>query len=69
MDLNVKVDSDCGKNLYIRSGIPNLVGTVASFAFLAHLVQEISLLMVFSMASAAILGRHFELKSQDRPKI
>ena len=50
-------------------GLPNFVGKVASFAFLAHLVQEISLLMVFNMASAAILGRHFELKSQDRPKI
>ena len=69
LDLNVKMISEHGKILSIGSGIPNLVGKVASFAFLAHLVQEISLLMVFNMASAAILGRYFELESQDRPKI
>ena len=69
LDLNVKMVSEHGKNLSIGSGIPNLVGKVASFAFLSHLVQEISLLMVFNMASAAILGRHFEPESQERPKI
>ena len=69
LDLNVKMVSEHGKNLSIGSGIPNLVEKVASFAFLSHLVQEISLLMVFNMASVAILGRHFEHESQDRPKI
>ena len=71
LDLNVKMVLEHGKNLSIGSGIPNLVGKVASFAFLSHLVQEISLLglMVFNMASAAILGRHFDFESQDRPKI
>ena len=61
--------SERSKNISIRYGLPNFVGKVASFAFLAHLVQEISLLMVFNMASAAILGRHFELESQDGPNI
>ena len=50
LDLNVKIVSECSKNLFIRYGLPNLVGKVASFASLAHLVQEISLLMVFNMA-------------------
>ena len=50
LDLNVKMDSERSKNLSSRYGLPNLVGTVYSFAFLAHLVQEISLLMVFNMA-------------------
>ena len=67
--LNVKIVSEHSKILSIGSGIPNLVGKVALFAFLSHLVQEMSLLMAFTMASAAILGRHFELESQDRPKI
>ena len=69
LDLNVKMVSEHSKNLSIGSGIPNLVGKVALFAFLSHLVQEMSLLMVINMASAAISGRHFELESQDRPKI
>ena len=60
LDLNVKMVSQHGKNLFIESGIPNLVGKVASFAFLSHLVQEISLLIVFNMALAAILSRHFK---------
>ena len=47
---NVKIVSECSKNLSIRYGLPNLVERVASFASLAHLVQEISLLMVFNMA-------------------
>ena len=47
----------------------DFVGKVASFAFWHILVQEVSLLMVFNMASAAILGHHFELESQDRPII
>ena len=50
LDLNVKMVSERSKNLSIRYGLPNLVGKVDSFAFLAHLVQEISLLMVFNMA-------------------
>ena len=61
--------SERSKIISIRYGLPNFEGKVVSFAFLAHLVQEISLLMVFNMASAAILGSHFELESQDRPKI
>ena len=43
LDLNVKVVSECSKNLSIRSGLPNLVGKNDKFAFLAHLVQEITL--------------------------
>ena len=54
--------SERSKNISTRSGLPNFVGKVTSFAFLAHLVQEISLLMVFNMASAANLGRYFELR-------
>ena len=51
LDLNVKIVSECSKNLSIRSGLPKLVGKVASFApLLAPVVQEISLLMVFNMA-------------------
>ena len=50
LDLNVKMVSESSKNLSIRYGLPNLVGKVDSFAFLAHMVQEISLLMVFNMA-------------------
>ena len=50
LDLNVKMVSESSKNLSIRYGLPNLVGKVDSFAFLAHLVQEISLLMLFNMA-------------------
>ena len=69
LDFYVKVVSESSKNLSIRSGMPNLVGKVASFAFLAHLVQEMSLLMVFNMASASIFDRHFEFESQNRPKI
>ena len=42
LDLNVKIVSECSKNLSIRYGLPNLVRKVASFAFLAHLVQEIT---------------------------
>ena len=41
LDLNLKMVSEHGKNLSIGSGIPNLVGKVASFAFLSHLVQQI----------------------------
>ena len=52
------------KNPSIRSGMLNLVGKVASFTFLSHLVQEISLLMDFNMASAAIL----DFEGQDYPK-
>ena len=56
--------SECIKNPPIRSGMPNLVGKDASFAFLSHLVQEISLLMDFNMAQAAIL----DFEGQDYPK-
>ena len=52
------------KNPSIRSGIPNLVGKVASFTSLSNLVQEISLIMVFNMAKAAIL----DFEGQDYPK-
>ena len=61
--------SERSKNISIRYALPNFVGKVASFAFLAHLVQEISLKWFSIMASAAILGRHFELESQDGPNI
>ena len=42
------------KNLSIRSVMPNLVGKDASFAFLAYLVQEISIFLVFNIPLAAI---------------
>ena len=47
--------SEHGKSLSIRSVMSNIVGKVASFAFVAHLVQEIPLFLVFNMALAAIL--------------
>ena len=50
LDLNVKMVSERSKNHSIRYGLLNLVGKVDSFAFFAHLLQEISLLMVFNMA-------------------
>ena len=56
--------SEYGKSLSIRSVMSNLVGKVASFAFVAHLVQEISLFLVFNMALAAIL----DLKVKIVPK-
>ena len=43
LDFNVKMVSECSKNLFIRSGLPKLVGKVTSFAFLAYLVQAVSL--------------------------
>ena len=51
--LNVKMVSEYNENLSVRSGMPNLVEKVTLFAFKAHLFQEISLLMVFNMASTA----------------
>ena len=56
--------SEHSKSLSIRSVMSNLVGKVASFAFVAHLVQEISLFLVFNMALAAIL----DLKVKIVPK-
>ena len=56
--------SEYGKSFSIRSVMSNLVGKVASFAFVAHLVQEISLFLVFNMALAAIL----DLKVKIVPK-
>ena len=50
LDLKVNMVSERSKNIFIKSGLPNLVVKVASLAFLAHLVQKISLLMVFNMA-------------------
>ena len=49
--------------------MPELTGNDTSFAFLSSLYQEKSLFLVFNMASAGILGRHFEFLSQDRIKI
>ena len=50
LDLNGKMVSERSKNLSIRPGLPNCVRKVDLVAFLAHLVQEISLLMIFNMA-------------------
>ena len=47
--------SEHGKSLSIRSVMSNFLGKVTSFAFVAHLVQEIPLFLVFNMALAAIL--------------
>ena len=56
LDFKVKMVSEHGKNLSIRSAMSNLLlQKVASFAFVAHLVQEISPFLVFNMALAAIL--------------
>ena len=42
----------------------NLVGKVASFAFVAHLVQEIPLFLVFNMDLAAILDLKVKIVSK-----
>ena len=64
MDFKVKIVSEHDKNLSIKSVMSNLVGKVASFAFMAHLVQEISLFLIFNMALAALL----DLKGKVVPK-
>ena len=46
-----------------------LSGNYTSFAFLSSVYQDMSLFLVFNMVSAAILGCHLEIESQDRPKI
>ena len=46
--------SEQGKNLSIRSVMPNLVGKDASFSFLVYLVQKISIFLVFNIPLAAI---------------
>ena len=56
--------SEHGKSLSIRSVMSNLVGKVASFAFVAHLVQEIPLFLVFNMALATILDLKFKIESK-----
>ena len=56
--------SEHGKSLSIRSVMSNLGGKVASFAFVAHLVQEIPLFLVFNMALAAILDLKFKIVSK-----
>ena len=48
----------------IRSVMSNLVGKVASFTFVAHLVQEILLFLVFNMALAAILDLKVKIVSK-----
>ena len=64
LDFKVKMVSEHSKSLSIRPVMSNLVGKVASFAFVVHLVQEIPLFLVFNMASAAIL----DLKVKIVPK-
>ena len=49
--------------------MPELTGNYTSFAFLSSLYQVLSLFLVFSVASAAILGCHLEFESQDRSKM
>ena len=49
--------------------MPELTGNYTSFDFLSSLYQEMSLFLVFNVASAAILGCHLEFESEDRPKI
>ena len=45
--------------------MPELTGNDTSFAFMSSPV----IFLVFNMASAAILGHHFEFENQGRPKI
>ena len=63
LNLKVKIVSGHGKNISIRLVMSNLEGKVASFAFVADLVQEISLFLVFNMALAlaAILDLKFKI--------
>ena len=56
--------SEHGQSLSIRSVIPNIVGKVASFAFVADLVQEIPLVLLFNMALAAILDLKVKIVSK-----
>ena len=56
--------SEHGKSLSIRSVMSNLVGKVASFAFVAHLVQEIPLFLVSNEALAAMLDLKFKIVSK-----
>ena len=56
--------SERGKSLSIRSVMSNLVGKVASFAFVGHLVQEIPLFSGFQYGVDGYLG----FKGQGRPK-
>ena len=69
LELKVKIVSEHNQNHFITCVMPELTGNDTSFAFLSSLYQEKSLFHVFDMASAAILGRHFEFESQDRLKI
>ena len=64
LDLKVKMVPELSKSLSVRSVMSNLAGKVASFAFVAHLVQEISLFLVFNVVLAAIL----DLKVKIVPK-
>ena len=64
LNFKVKIVSEHSRNLSIRFEMSNLVGKDASFAFVAHLAQEISLFLVFNMALAAIL----DLKVKIVPK-
>ena len=63
-DFKVKMVSEHGKNLSIRSVMSNLAGKYALFAFVGSLFQEISSFLVFNMALAAIL----DLKVKIVPK-
>ena len=71
LDLKVNMVSDHSKTHYItiRCVIPELTRNDTSIALLFSLYQKMSLFWFFNMSSAAILGCHLELESQDRPKI
>ena len=56
--------SEHGKSLFIRSVMSNFVGKLASFAFVANLVQEIPLFLVFNMALATILDLKVKIVSK-----
>ena len=71
-DFKVTMVQNIVKSFYyisITFMMPELTGNYTSFAFLSSLYQEMSLFLVFNVASAAILGCHLEFESQDRPKM
>ena len=69
LDFKVKMVQKKVKSFFyisITFMMPELTGNYTSFAFLSSLYQEMSLFLVFNMASN---GCHLEFESQDKPKI
>ena len=64
-----KMVSEYNKNLSIKSGMPNLVGKVTSFAFLSTFVSREVTFSGFQYSVGNHFGPPFEFESQDRLKI